>query len=108
MAVSSHGHSGTKQLYRPQAVRARGGVRVRAYNKKEQQAARFNFLLRGCAVAVGDAPLQSEAPQGRWKISRQRAKLGVPSTLSAEACLVVGGGWWDDQNAQSVVNAPPI
>ena len=27
-------------------------------------------------------------------ISRQRAKLGVPSTLSAEAeaCLVVGGG----------------
>jgi len=41
-------------------------------------------------------------------LSRQRAKLGVPSTLSAEACLVVGGGWWDDQNAQSVVNAPPI
>ena len=25
-------------------------------------------------------------------VSRQRAKLGVPSTLSAEACLVGGGG----------------
>ena len=61
--------------------------------KREARSSKREIEARSTpeALSVLRYP-QIEVEIRKVELSRQRAKLGVPSTLNAEACLVVSGG----------------